>query len=62
MNRPSIKNNTILSSKQVLSLPYNCLLKTLDIESMYTNRDHTKGLQAVLEVIGKVSRICFLYT
>ena len=26
---------------------------TLDVERMYTNIDHTKGLQAVLEVIGK---------
>jgi len=26
---------------------------TIDVESMYTNIDHTKGLQAVLEVIGK---------
>ena len=53
MNGPSIKCNTILLNKQVLTLPYNCLLMTLDVESMYTNINHTNESQAVLEIIGK---------
>ena len=35
-----------------LVIPDNCLLITLDVESMYTNIDHTKGLMAVSEALG----------
>jgi hypothetical protein len=34
-----------------LSLPDDYMLITLDVESMYTNIDHAKGLQAVREVM-----------
>ena len=33
-------------------MPDNCHLITLDVESVYTKIDHTKGLQAVRDVIG----------
>jgi len=35
-----------------LTLSDNCLLITSDVESRYTNIDHTKGLQAVRDVMG----------
>ena len=53
MDHPSYIKNTydFVEKIKALSLPDNCLLITLDVESMYTNIDHTKGLQAVRDVM-----------
>ena len=34
-------------------MPGNCLFITLDVKSIYTNVDHTKGLQPVRDAMGK---------
>ena len=51
---PSYIKNTydFVSKIANLVIPDNCLLITLDVESMYTNIDHTKGLMAVSEALG----------
>ena len=51
MRHPSYLKNTydfVIKISNLL-IPDNCLLITLDVESMYTNIDHTKGLAAVSE-------------
>ncbi len=35
-----------------VSIPEDCILITLDVESVYTNIGHTKELRAVREVLG----------
>ena len=54
MDHPSYIKNTydFVEKIKALTLPDNCLLITLDVESFYTNIDHTKGLQAVRDVMG----------
>ena len=48
-----IKNTYDLVEKiKTLTLSDNCLLITSDVESRYTNIDHTKGLQAVKDIMG----------
>ena len=53
MDHPSYIKNTydFVEKIKALSLTDNCLLITLDFESMYTNIDHTKGLQAIRDVM-----------
>jgi hypothetical protein len=54
MKHPSFIKNTydFVNKISNLTIPDNCLLITLDVESMYTNIDHDKGLTAVSEAIG----------
>ena len=54
MKHPSFIKNTydFVNKISNLTIPDNCLLITLDVESMYTNIDHDKGLTAVSEAVG----------
>ena len=53
MKHPSyIKNtNDFVDKIAKLVILDGCLLITLDVESMYTNIDHAKGLKAVSEAL-----------
>ena len=55
MDHPSYIKNTydFVEKIKALTLPDNCLLLTLYVESMYTNIDQIKGLQVVRDVMGK---------
>ncbi len=51
-----IKNTEDFINKiHSLELPKDFLLVTMDIESMYTNINHDKGLEATREALGRVS-------
>jgi len=53
MKHPSYIKNTYDFEDKIakLVIPDGCLLITLDVESMYTNIDHAKGLNAVSEAL-----------
>ena len=53
MKHPSYIKNTydFVDKIAKLVIPDGCLLITLDVESMYTNIDHAKGLNAVSEAL-----------
>ena len=53
-DHPSYIKDTqdFISKIKNISIPENALLITLDVENMYTNINHTDGIEAVLEAFG----------
>ena len=53
MDHPSYNTYDFVEKIKTLTSPDTCLLIILDVESMYTNVDHTKWMEAVMGIMEK---------